>query len=300
MKTYDCIVIGGGPAGLAATLTLGRARRNVAIFDNGTNRNRVTQESHGFITRDGIKPHEFKAISMKELQAYPSISIFSETILEIEKDTGNNLYVISTNQQQYQAENILLATGIQEEFSLQQIREYYGKSLFSCPYCDGWEMRDLPLAVIAENEAHAHHFAKLVFNWSKDLIVFTNGAAVSTDVQNDLKRHHIQVYTASIKQLHGNEGILESIELENGEQIARKGGFVVPSFYRPNQFAEQLLCQTDENGVIITDGVGRTSVKGVYIAGETEKAGPSSLLIAAAEGFRAATSINMDLTLERF
>jgi len=300
MNKYDCIVIGGGPAGLAAALTLGRARRHVAIFDNATNRNRVTQEAHGFLTRDGIKPDEFKAIGMRELQAYPSISIFKETVIEVRKDTENNLFDVYCDQHQYQAENILLATGIQEEFPLQQIREYYGKSLFSCPYCDGWEMRDLPLAIIAENEAHAHHLAKLVFNWSKDLIVFTNGVQVSEEVQNDLKRNHIKVYTTRIKQLHGNEGILESIELENGEYVARKGGFAVPSFYRPNEFAEQLLCNTDENNVIVTDGVGRTSVKGVYIAGETEKANPSSLLIAAAEGNRVATSINMDLTLERF
>ena len=67
MYQYDCIIIGGGPAGLSAALTLGRARRKILLFDNGTNRNRVTQESHGYLTRDGIKPHEFKDIAIKEL-----------------------------------------------------------------------------------------------------------------------------------------------------------------------------------------------------------------------------------------
>ncbi|MCT4776849.1 MULTISPECIES: NAD(P)/FAD-dependent oxidoreductase [Exiguobacterium] len=300
MNHYDCIVIGGGPAGLAATLTLGRARRNVAVFDNGTNRNRVTHASHGFLTRDGIKPHEFKAIGFRELQAYPSVSIFNNTIKEIKKDSETGLYVVYTDERQYQTENILLATGVQEKFSLPQIRDYYGKSLFSCPYCDGWELRDLPLAVIAENEAHAHHLAKLVFNWSKNLIVFTNGVEVSADIESDLMRNNIGIYTARIKHLHGNDGMLERIELETGEYITRKGGFVVPTFYRPNRFSEQLLCKTDEHHVIITDGVGRTSEKGIYTAGETEKLNPSSLLIAAAEGNRVATTINLDLTLDRF
>lgn len=301
LDKFDCIVIGAGPAGLSAALTLGRARRNIAIFDNGTNRNRVTQASHGFLTRDGIQPQEFKDIAMKELQSYPSISIFHETVIEVDKDNQTDLFFVKTsNNASYMAEKILLATGIQEEFPLPQVKQYYGKSLFNCPYCDGWELRDQPLAVIAENSEHAIHLTKLLMNWSKDLIIFTNGHQLSDQVRSVLESKKIKVYTSIIKNLQGNHGKLERIELESGETISRSGGFVVPRFYRPNQFAEQFNCQVDENGIIITDGNGRTTVHGVYIAGETEKAGPSSLMIAAADGFKAATSVNMDLSLERF
>ncbi|WP_445479900.1 NAD(P)/FAD-dependent oxidoreductase [Lysinibacillus irui] len=301
MYQYDCIIIGGGPAGLSAALTLGRARRKILLFDNGTNRNRVTQESHGYLTRDGIKPYEFKDIAIKELQSYPSISISNQTVIEIKKDDQHDLFVVNTsNNNSYLTEKILLATGIQEEFPIPQIRQYYGKSLFSCPYCDGWELKDKPLAIIAESEAHINHMTKLLYNWSQDLIVFTNGHQLSNIVQNEFQRKKIMVYTATIKNLHGDEGNLYSIELETGENIVRSGGFVVPSFYRPNNLAIQLNCQVDENGGIITDSAGRTTVSGVYVAGETEKAGPSSLMIAAADGFKAATSINLDLTLLRF
>ncbi|WP_113883219.1 MULTISPECIES: NAD(P)/FAD-dependent oxidoreductase [Cytobacillus] len=301
MDKYDCIVIGAGPAGLSATLTLGRARRKVALFDNGTNRNRVTHESHGFLTRDGIKPKEFKDIAVKQLESYPSVSISNETVIKVIKDVQRDLFLVNTsNNKSYITEKILLATGIQEEFPLLQIRQYYGKSLFSCPYCDGWELRDKPLAIIAENDEHIIHMTKLVFNWSKDLIVFTNGHQLSNKVRNDFESKKIKVYTEVIKNLHGDNGNLESIELESGENILRSGGFVVPSFYRPNKFAEHLNCQVDENGGIITDSAGRTTVIGIYIAGETEKAGPSSLMIAAADGNKAASSINMDITLDRF
>lgn len=301
MNKYDCLVIGAGPAGLSATLTLGRARRKVAIFDDGTNRNRVTHESHGFLTRDGIKPQEFKNIAMKELESYPSVSISNETIIEINKDDQNGLFLVNTlNNKSYITERILLATGIQEEFPLSQIRQYYGKSLFSCPYCDGWELRDKPLAIIAENNEYLIHLTKLVFNWSKDLIVFTNGHQLSNKIQNEFESKKIGVYTAVIKNLHGDNGNLEGIELESGEKIPRSGGFVVPTFYRPNKFAEQLNCQVDENGGIATDGAGRTTANGIYIAGETEKGGPSSLMIAAADGNKAAVSINMDITIDRF
>lgn len=301
MYQYDCIIIGGGPAGLSAALTLGRARRKVLLFDNGTNRNRVTQESHGYLTRDGIKPHEFKDIAIKELQSYPSISISNQTVIGIKKDDQRDLFVVNTsNNNSYLTEKILLATGIQEEFPIPQIRQYYGKSLFSCPYCDGWELKDKPLAIIAESEAHINHMTKLLYNWSQDLIVFTNGHQISDIVRNEFQRKKIMVYTAIIKNLHGDEGNLYSIELETGENIVRSGGFVVPRFNRLNNLAIQLNCQVDENGGIITDSAGRTTVSGVYVAGETEKAGPSSLMIAAADGFKAATSVNLDLTLLRF
>ncbi|WP_369381132.1 NAD(P)/FAD-dependent oxidoreductase [Lysinibacillus fusiformis] len=301
MNQYDCMIIGGGPAGLSAALTLGRARRKVALVDNGTNRNRVTQESHGFLTRDGIKPQEFKNLASKDIESYPSITMMDQTVREIIKDDITGLFLVNTSENKsYISEKILLATGIQEEFPLPQIRQYYGKSLFSCPYCDGWELRDKPLAIIAENEEHISHMTKLVFNWSQDLIIFTNGHQLSEKVQNDFEQKKIKVYTNTIKDLHGDDGNLSSVELETGENILRAGGFVVPSFYRPNKFAQQLNCQVDENGTVMTDGAGRTTAAGIYTAGETEKGGPSSLMIAAAEGFKAATSINMDITIERF
>lgn len=301
MNQYDCMIIGGGPAGLSAALTLGRARRKVALVDNGTNRNRVTQESHGFLTRDGIKPQEFKNLASKDIESYPSITMMDQTVREIIKDDITGLFLVNTSENKsYISEKILLATGIQEEFPLPQIRQYYGKSLFSCPYCDGWELRDKPLAIIAENEEHISHMTKLVFNWSQDLIVFTNGHQLSEKVQNDFEQKKIKVYTNTIKDLHGDDGNLSSVELETGENILRAGGFVVPSFYRPNKFAKQLNCQVDENGTVMTDGAGRTTAAGIYTAGETEKGGPSSLMIAAAEGFKAATSINMDITIEKF
>ncbi|MBO1513646.1 NAD(P)/FAD-dependent oxidoreductase [Metabacillus bambusae] len=301
MNIFDCIVIGGGPSGLSASLTLGRARRKIALFDDGTNRNRVTQESHGFITRDGIKPQEFKDIGLKELENYPSVSYFNTTITEIIKDIGYERFtVITTDGQEFVTEKIILATGIQEVFSIQGVRNYYGKSLFSCPYCDGWELRDKPLIVIAEKEENVLHMAKLIYNWSKDLVIITNGVELSKEGIQELQKRDIKIKSEPIKNLIGDDGYLQKIEFESGETIIRTGGFVVPSFYRPNQFAEKLGCEVQENGTVVTDGVGRTTQKNIYIAGETEKSGPSSLIISAADGNKAAVSVNTDLTMERF
>lgn len=301
MNILDCIIVGAGPAGLNSCLVLGRARRKVAIFDDGTNRNRVTHASHGFITRDGIKPQEFKEIGLNELNKYPSISYFNTTITEITRSKDNDRFIATTSDgQEFITEKVILATGIQEVFPLQDIRNYYGKSLFSCPYCDGWEQRDKPLMVLADKEEHVLHIAKLVYNWSKDLVVLTNGVDLSNEAIQELQQRDITVKMDPIKNLIGDDGYLQKIEFESGETILRSGGFVVPSFYRPNQFAERLGCEVQENGAVVTDGAGRTTQKNIYIAGETEKSGPSSLIIAAADGNKAATSVNYDLTMERF
>lgn len=301
MNIFDSIIVGAGPAGLSSSLTLGRARRKIAVFDNGTNRNRVTHESHGFITRDGIIPQEFKEIGLNELKNYPSVSYFNTTVTEITKDFGNELFIAKTTDgQEFVTEKIILATGIQEVFSIQSVRNFYGKSLFSCPYCDGWELRDKPLIVMAEKEEHVLHMAKLIYNWSKDLVVITNGVELSKEGVQELHKRSIKIKSEPIKNLIGDDGYLQKIEFVSGETIIRSGGFVVPSFYRPNQFAEKLGCEVQENGTVVTDGVGRTSQKNIYIAGETEKSGPSSLMISAADGSKAAFSVNIDLTMERF
>ena len=299
MNVFDCIVIGGGPAGLSASLTLGRARRVIALFDDETNRNRVTQASHGFITRDGIKPQEFKELALKELEHYPSILYFRKTVIDILKK--DELFIVKTmNGQEFSTEKILLATGIQEEFSIPSIRDFYGKSLFSCPYCDGWEQRDKPLVVIAEKEEHILHLTKLIYNWSQDLVVLTNGVQLSQEGMAQLQKHKIKVIMDKVKQLIGHNGYLQAIEFVTGKSIRRSGGFVAPTYYRPNEFAKKLGCEMDENGKVITDGLGRTSQKNIYIAGETEKSRPTSLLISAAKGNKAAASVNGDLTEERF
>ncbi|MCP1144827.1 NAD(P)/FAD-dependent oxidoreductase [Lysinibacillus endophyticus] len=301
MDVLDCIVIGGGPAGLSASLTLGRARRKIALFDDGTNRSRVTQASHGFITQDGIKPKEFKETALKELENYPTVSYFKETVTEIIKASANERFTVkSSTGKELVAEKIVLATGIQERFSNPKIREFYGKSLFSCPFCDGWEQRDKPLVVIAEKEEHILHLTKMVYNWSQDLVVLTNGNPLSKEGQLELEKHDIKIIKEKIKDLIGNDGYLEKIEFENGESIKRSGGFVAPSYYRPNHFAEALGCELDEEGIVKTDHVGRTSQKNVYIAGETERSKPASIMISAAKGNKTAVSVITDIIMERF
>src|SRR5690606_350497 len=123
MDILDCIIIGGGPSGLSASLVLGRARREIVLFDDNTNRNRVTAEARGFITRDRTNPQEFREIGLKELENYPTVSYVNATVTEITKDKDSDRYIVkASNEKEYITEKVILATGIQEVFFIPSIR----------------------------------------------------------------------------------------------------------------------------------------------------------------------------------
>ncbi|MDI2587082.1 NAD(P)/FAD-dependent oxidoreductase [Psychrobacillus sp. NEAU-3TGS] len=296
----DCAVIGGGPAGLNATLVLGRSRRKTILFDDNKPRNIVTSESHGFITRDGIHPQELKRIAQEELSKYPDVSIEKQRVHRINKE--NNLFQVETdNGEVYSAKKIILATGFKEVLpDIQGVREFYGKSLFSCPFCDGWELRDRPLAVIAEDQ-RAFHMAKLVSNWTNDLIIFTNGSKVlSLEEQELLKSRGISINEKKIAAFIGEEGMLEKIQLEDDTAVLREGGFIAAEWKQAASFESSLEYVLNEHGGIETDSWQRTKTEGVFACGDTRIAGPSQLIIAAGEGSMAAMAVNAALIEEKF
>jgi len=297
---WDCAIIGGGPAGLNAALVLGRARRQVLLADDGRPRNAVTHESHGFLTRDGVKPAEFRQMAYQEIGKYPSVRTVRDRVTAVRPDGG--AFELDTGEGViYQARKLILATGLRERLpSVEGMTSFYGKSLFNCPYCDGWELRDRALVVISENE-HAFAMARTVHQWSRDLVLATNGAQVLTDGQREaLRRNGIRIMEGRIAALAGEGGMLQKVVFADGSEVRREGGFVTPEWSHSAPFGEALGCASNELGGIVTDGFGRTSVKGVYAAGDSAVIAPSQLIIAAAGGSRAAIGVNTDLTQEDF
>lgn len=297
---FDCAVIGGGPAGLNASLVLGRSRRKTVLFDDNQPRNAVTSESHGFMTRDGIDPQELKRIAQEELGKYPDVQVEKPRVLDVRKK-GALFELKAADGKVFLSKKLILATGFKEVLpDLEKVEEFYGKSLFSCPFCDGWEMRDRPLAVISENE-NAFHLAKVASNWTDDLIVCTNGkASLSDSERNILESKKIRVYTEKIARLVGNHGALEKIEFESGAAVWRKGGFITPHWVQASNISASLGCKLNALGGIETDGMKRTNIEGVFACGDTLMAGPSQLIMAAADGSMAAICVNAALIEEKF
>ncbi|MGD7024894.1 NAD(P)/FAD-dependent oxidoreductase [Rossellomorea vietnamensis] len=296
----DCAVIGGGPAGLNAALVLGRARRKTILFDDNKPRNAVTSESHGFITRDGIHPQEFKKIAQEELSRYPDVRIEKQRVHRINKE--NTLFKVETeNGEVYSTKKIILATGFKEVLpDIPRVKEFYGKSLFSCPFCDGWELRDRPLAVIAEDHK-AFHMAKLVSNWTNDLIICTNGSKVlSHEEQVLLRSKGILINEKKIATFTGEEGKLKEIQFEDKTSVLREGGFISAEWKQAASLESSLDLTFNEHGGIATDSWQRTNTEGVYACGDMRIAGPSQLVIAAGEGCMAAMSVNGALIEEKF
>ncbi|MBP1989906.1 NAD(P)/FAD-dependent oxidoreductase [Paenibacillus eucommiae] len=295
----DCAIVGGGPAGLNAALVLGRARRSVILFDDNKPRNAVTKESHGFITRDGIQPNEFRRIAHQDIEIYPSIEIKADTIVEIKQE--NSVFTLVTEKgHSFEAKKIILATGLKEVLpELDRVKEYYGKSLFNCPFCDGWELRDKALVVISGHPA-VFHVVKNLYNWSKNLVVCTNGTSIITEEQKEqLLQKGIPVYEQKISSLVGQNGMLEKIILEDQTEIEREGGLISPDWV-PASFGKDLGCKTNDYGGIEVDDFGRTSVPGVYVAGDATSILIKQLIVAAGEGNKAAIGVCSDLIQDEF
>lgn len=295
---FDCAIIGGGPAGLNAALMLGRARRSVLLIDGNRPRNAAAHASHGFLTRDGVKPSELRRIAHEELARYPSVRRFEREAADVERTAGG--FRIHTVQgDRFEARKLIIATGLKESFpAIEGFRDFYGKSLFSCPHCHGWELRDKPLALVSE-QPNVFRTAMLVRSWSRDLVVCTNGRALLTAEQLErLHRHGVRVAVGPIAAFYGREGRLEGIRFRDSTTIFREGGFVTPQLSQRSSFGAKLGCAFNKMGGIATDDYGRTSVGGVYAAGDASIVAPSQLVIAAAEGSRAAIGVHTDLAGE--
>lgn len=293
----DCIVIGGGPAGLNATLVLGRARRNVLLIDSNHARNKITHASHGFITRDGVKPEEFRDLAHQEFKKYNTIETLEDKVVEVTKEE-KGFKIKTKNGEEYFTRKVLLATGVIEQCpNVPMLGEFYGNSIYNCPYCDGWELQDQPLALFGIVD-YTIHMAKVVKNWSNDLIIFTNGEEVTKAQMKEINELQIQVETQLVKHLHGENGMLQAVELENGNLISRTGGFITPELVQASEIGRKLGVKLDKTGGYKSDEVGRTNVSDLFVAGEASIIYPSQLIIAAASGVKSAMAINVELTHE--
>ena len=292
----EVIIIGAGPAGLSAALILGRARRNVLVCDSGKNRNTRSKIMHGYLTRDGINPLKFLQLAREELQQY-KVAIDHSEIIRINK-LENKFELTDSSGRVLYAKKILLATGLVDNLpELDGINDFYGNNVFHCTYCDGWEVRDKPLAVYGRGKA-AMEFALSLKTWSRDIILCTEGPGdLNKSNQEILKKLDVKLINQKIKQLQGAHGLLTEIIFEGGESIQREALFFITSQKQRSLLAEQLGCNSSREGFIITDKKQKTNIKGVFAAGDAIK-DMKFVIVAAGEGTKAGVAMNMELQQE--
>ncbi len=298
--SVEVIVVGGGPAGLSTALNLVRARRRVLVVDGNRPRHAATLQAHGFLTRDGVAPAELRRLGREEVSGYDDADVVFAQVSDVSvADDGFRVRgrgVRGGFDVDALASTVVIATGVTETMpALPSLRAFYGTQLHSCLECDGFEKAGEPLALIGETTDLVER-ALLLTQWTDDLIVFTNGvASVSDDEERALARLGVRVERRAIDDVVGEKGVMTGVRLADGTVVERAGGFVRPLWTPAVSFADALDLDRDSDGYLVTDVHGRTSVPGVYAAGETTAPGPQQLIVAAGSGAVVAAAVNRDL-----
>lgn len=306
MNEYDVVVVGGGAAGLSAALVLTRARREVAVVDSGQPRNAPASHMQGFLGSDGLPPTELLAAGRSEVTGYGG-HLLSGTVASITRCSQTGAHarrwfdVVLEDGATLRTRRVLVTTGLRDDVpDVPGVRERWGRDLLHCPYCHGHEVRDQPLGVLggAPDEIHlAVAHAHLIRQWSDDVVFFTHGAALTASQSEQLVARAIGVVDEPVARLVVENDQLSGVELESGRVVRRAAVFVRPHFVPNDDLLVRLGCATHDNGWVATDATGRTSVPGVWAAGNAVNP-RAQVITAAGEGSAAAIAINNDLVEE--
>lgn len=289
-KTHDVAIVGAGAAGLSAALVLGRSRRRVVVIDSGSPRNAPAAHMQGYLSRDGMPPSELLATGRAEVVHY-GVDIVDDVVAGI--DPGFTIHLEHGGP--LTARRVLVATGVRDGVpEIPGVEERWGRDLLHCPYCHGWEVRDQPLGVIGSNPGSIQH-AQLVRQWSDDVVYFAHTQQPSDDEAAALAARGIRVVHGEIERLVVEHDRLTGVQLVTGEVVVRRAVFVRPIIApHPGYLLADLGCELDENGFAVVDRVGRTSVAGVWGAGNAVDP-RAQVITAAGAGSAAAIDINNEL-----
>jgi thioredoxin reductase len=294
---YDVIVVGAGPAGLSAALMLGRSRRRVLVCDTGRPRNAASRAMHGYLSRDGMAPREFLAIAREELRRYDSVELRDVAVVGAECRPDSRFHVTLADGTTDASRKLLIATGVVDNLpEIPGFAELYGVSVFHCPYCDGWEVRDRPLAIYGRG-ARGLGLSLELTGWSRDLVLCTDGPSeIDAAGLARLARHGVGVREDRVTRLEGRDA-LERIVFESGEPLPRHALFFTTGQTQQSELALALGCAFNEKGTVLTGRYESTHLPGLYVAGDASRA-VQWVVVAAAEGAEAAFAINTDLLKE--
>ena len=295
---YDVIIVGAGPAGLSAALILGRCCRSVVVFDTGRPRNAASHAMHGFLSRDGVPPLEFLRLAREELRQYDTVSVRDAEVVSAECQADKRFAVTLDGGERVTSRKLLLATGVVDNVpDIPRIREFYGRSVFHCPYCDGWEVRNQPIAVYGNHERGLGLSLELT-GWSRDLVLCTDGPCdIDAAGRARLARHGVAVREDRIAELDGRDGMLSEIVFTDGSRLARRAMFFTTGQSQQSDLLVRLGCEFNEKGTVRTGKYETTHLPGLFVAGDASR-DVQWVVVAAAEGAEAAFAINTDLLKE--
>jgi thioredoxin reductase len=256
---FDTIVIGGGPAGLQAALTL------VLLLDSGSYRNGTVAHMQNFITHDGRDPAELRLLARKDLAAYDTVEV-----REVAADTARQVedgFEVVVGDEVLKSRTIILATGVRDTLpDVPGVAEAWGREIASCPFCHGHELAQGRVALLGAGEQSAH-LASLLAGLGADLVVLADGEVPDAEVAAGLESLSVPVRPDKVQQVERVDGGLR-VQLDGGEALNVRGMFVATQISQSAPFGEQLGLDLLPSGCIEIDAMGRTSMAGVFAAGD--------------------------------
>jgi thioredoxin reductase len=285
------VIVGGGPAGLSAALVLGRAKKRVLVVDDNRPANAVSQGVGGLLGHDRVTPADLRRSGRRQLEQHANVELRHGSVEAVEP-AADGFVVTRTDAAAVRAHAILLAHGLRyDPPPLPGIEALWGRSVFHCAFCDGWEVRDRPLAFHGSGPG-AVRSALVLAGWSNDVVLCTDGAPDPGGAV--LAAAGVQVRTEPIARLAGIDGRLEQIEFSHRPAERREALFVSTRRDQPNGLAAALGCELAADGTIVTDPDGRTTVPGVYAAGDAATPHSRSVANAIGTGSRVAYALALE------
>lgn len=289
----DVAVIGGGAAGLTAAQVLGRARRSVVLIDGHAQRNAPAERLHGYLGGDGVRPLDLVAEGRDEATRY-GVRLVDGHVAGLRwHETTAGFDVELTDGSVHAVRAVLVATGLRDELpAVPGLAERWGVDVLHCPFCHGYEVRDRPLAVLGgANRELSVHQALLLPQWSDDVVFLTNGIELADHERRDIEARGVHVIEDDVRGIVVADDRLRAIELASGQLVPRAAVFVAPVFVPNDQPLRAVGCDLAPDGAVLVDVSGRTSVPGVWAAGNVIDP-RAQVITAAGQGSAAAIAIN--------
>ncbi|CAG4994266.1 Alkyl hydroperoxide reductase subunit F [Dyadobacter sp. CECT 9275] len=299
MVQFDVIIIGGSYAGLSAAMALGRSLRKVLVLDAGDPCNKNAPHSHNFLTRDGEVPGTISTIGLAQVLKYPTVEFQRQEVTSVVR-TQSGIFEVATGTAVWQARKILFATGIRDIIpDIPGMQACVGISVIHCPYCHGYEVHSKPTAVLANGDM-GFDYARMVFNWTKDLTLLTNGPAnLTVENHEKLLSRGVKIEEAEVVEVLHTHGQVSGVRFKDGRELDTEVIYSRNPFVQKSSIPEHLGCEKEENGLLKVDDFQRTTVEGIYAAGDNCYP-VRSVAGAVATGNKAGAFINHELIQEDF
>lgn len=304
---YEAVVVGGGAAGLSAALVLGRARRRTLVVDAGEPRNAPSAHMRGYLSRDGMSPAAFLAVGREEIARY-GVELVRDRVVDASRDADAGFTMALAGGRAVRARQLVVATGLRDELPpVPGLAERFGRDVVHCPYCHGWEVRDLPTGVLATSALSVHQ-ALMVTRWTQDVRLFLHEVGESELTDQDLRRlaaAGVAVVPGAVAELVIADDRLTGVRLAGG---APSGGgavhglevlYAAPRAVPNNDLLVALgaeLRRTPHGDYPVIDERGLTSVPGLWAAGNASGFA-EQVVNAASRGYRAGAAINGELLM---